>query len=177
MTRAAGVAVLALLLAATAACDRRPSSKAETLRAYPLDSLEGIVTLTGAAYDSLQSTDGRGSLRYDVKAPTTIRLVEAKDPGVEAAVLYYRAALRVQDFEGKAYLEMWVRVPGMGEFFSKGFQSTLSGTSGWMSVEIPFVLREGQRADLVRLNVVADGTGTLWVDDLRLLAGELPPQP
>lgn len=177
MRRGAGALLLAGMLAFPAACDRRPSSKAETLRAYPLDSLEGIVTLAGAAYDSLQSTDGRGSLRYEVKAPTTIRLVEVKDPGVEAAVLYYRAALRVQDFEGKAYLEMWVRVPGMGEFFSKGFQSTLSGTSGWMSVEIPFVLREGQRPDLVKLNVVADGTGTLWVDDLRLLAGELPPQP
>ena len=37
----------------------------------------------------------------------------------------------IQKLVGRAYLEMWVRVPGRGEFFGRGTDQTVEGTTGW----------------------------------------------
>ncbi len=58
---------------------------------------------------------------------------------------------------------------GKGEFFSRGLDSPLSGTNNWVNVEIPFLLKAGENPDNVKLNIVGEGTGTVWVDDIRLV--------
>jgi len=99
----------------------------------------------------------------------TIRLFEVHGPDVEQCMLTYRAKLKTQDFTGRAYLEMWCRLPGRGEFFSKGLQHPVSGTSDWASYEIPFYLKKGQKPDLIKLNIVAEGKGELWTKEIELL--------
>jgi hypothetical protein len=49
----------------------------------------------------------------------------------------------------------------------------MSGTNGWTSVETPFFLKKGEKPDNVKLNVVVDGTGTVWIDDIKLMKGPL----
>jgi len=49
-------------------------------------------------------------------------------------------------------------------------------TAYWASYEIPFLFEQGRRPDLIKLNVVIEGTGTLWIKDVELLKGELPPR-
>jgi len=99
----------------------------------------------------------------------TIRLFEVADPGVEQCVLTYRAQLKTENVQGRAYLEMWCRVPGRGEFFSKGLHNAVNGTNDWASYEIPFYLKRGQRPDLVKLNLVVEGSGTMWIKGVQLL--------
>jgi hypothetical protein len=110
-----------------------------------------------------------GVWRVNVAEQQTIRLFEIADPGVEACMLTYRAQLKTTDVQGKAYLEMWCRLPGRGEFFSKGLHNTVKGTNEWASYEIPFYLKRGQKPDLVRLNLVVEGSGTIWIKDVHLL--------
>ena len=98
----------------------------------------------------------------------SIRLFELAEPAVERCVLTYRAELKAADLERGAYLEMWCRFPGRGEFFSKGLQQKAKGTTGWSSYEVPFSLKAAERPDLIRLNVAFDGPGTLWVRNLEL---------
>jgi hypothetical protein len=43
----------------------------------------------------------------------------------------------------------------------------------WTMEEIPFFLKKGKNPDNVKLNLVFDGTGTAWIDDIRLLKGPL----
>ena len=69
---------------------------------------------------------------------------------------------------------MWCRLPEMGEFFSKGLDNTVSGTTDWASYETPFFLQKGQRPDLIKLNVVLEGAGTLWIKDIVLRKMPLP---
>jgi hypothetical protein len=64
---------------------------------------------------------------------------------------------------------MWVRIPGEGEFFSRGLDRPLTGTTSWAAVATPFFLEAGQRPDLIRLNLVVNGKGRAWIDDIRLL--------
>jgi hypothetical protein len=101
-------------------------------------------------------------------APRTIRLFEVANPQLSKGPFFYRARLRTQDVKGRAYLEMWVRLPGQGEFFSKGFHNAMSGTNGWAEYEIPFLLEAGQQPDLVKLNLAIEGTGTVWIKDIEL---------
>jgi hypothetical protein len=143
------------------------------LKHYPLDSTEGIITRTNISLDKNISSDGNGSLRIVTSEPVTVKLFECGDIDVENARLIYRARLRTEDVKGQAYLEMWCRFPGKGEFFSRGLNSPLSGTAEWTAQETPFSLKKGENPDDIKLNLVINGTGTLWIDDIRLLKGPL----
>jgi hypothetical protein len=100
-------------------------------------------------------------------------LYETGDIDAENTRLIYQAKVRTQDVKGQVYLEMWCVIPGKGEFFSRGLQAPLTGTTEWTSVETPFFLEAGQNPDNVKLNLVIDGTGTAWIDDVRLVKGPL----
>ena len=99
----------------------------------------------------------------------TIRLFEVHDPQVEQCVIAYRASIKTDGLSGRAFLEMWCRLTGHGEFFSKGFNQAVKGTTDWSSYEIPFYLKKGQRPDLIKLNVVVEGKGKVWIKDVQLL--------
>jgi Flp pilus assembly protein TadD len=45
------------------------------------------------------------------------------------------------------------------------------GTTEWASYEIPFYLNKGEPSDLIKLNLVTEGKGTLWIKDIELLKG------
>ena len=99
---------------------------------------------------------------------TSVRLYEIADP-VEQCMLAYRARMRSESLSGRGYLEMWCRFPGRGEFFSKGLQQPISGTTGWASYETPFYLKTGQCPELIKLNLVIEGGGTIWLSGIELL--------
>lgn len=145
------------------------------LKSFPLDNMEGLITQSGIQIDKKISSDGNGSLRIEATEPTTVRLFETGDIDIEDARLFYRARLRTQNLQGKAYLEMWCQFPGGGEYFSKGLHAALIGSTGtsWSIEEIPFILKKGQNPDNVKLNLVIEGRGTVWIDDIRLLKGSL----
>jgi hypothetical protein len=99
---------------------------------------------------------------------TSVRLFEIEDPAVENCLLTYRAWMKTAGLTGRAYLEMWCRFPGRGEFFSKGFDHAVKGDNDWASYEIPFYLKKGQRPDLIKLNIAVEGSGDLWLKDIEL---------
>ncbi len=111
--------------------------------------------------------------RIDLPGGQAVRLFELEEPGLEHCLLTYRARLRAEGLRGRAYLEMWCRLPGRGEFFSRGFHQALTGTTGWTSCEVPFWLKKGQRPDLIKLNVVIEGAGRVQIADVELLSAPL----
>ncbi len=139
---------------------------------YPLDSPDEITTTSplGAivALDPAESADGAGSLRITAEEPVTVALVETGDLDIEDATLFYRAKLRSEDLRGRAYLEMWCAFRDLGQYFSRGLDQPVEGTTDWVTVQTPFFLEGGQNPDSVRLNVVVEGTGKVWVDQLEL---------
>jgi hypothetical protein len=124
--------------------------------------------------------DGGAWLANHTKAQT-FRLFEVPEPGVEDCTVLYRARLKTEGMTGKAYLEMWCRLPGRGEFFSKGLSQTVTGSNDWISYEIPFFLKKGEKPDLIRLNLVVEAigwlfkkpvTGKVWIKDVELVCHE-----
>ncbi|HKY61160.1 MAG TPA: hypothetical protein VJP59_09125 [Gemmatimonadota bacterium] len=145
------------------------------LRRYDLDSREGLIAVSGVAVDSAVTAEGTASLRVDAASPIRVLLFETGDIDVEDARLIYRARLRTEDLRGNAYLEMWCVFEELGEYFSRALHAPLSGTTDWTTQETPFFLEQDQNPDNVRLNLVVDGSGTVWIDDVRLLSASLRP--
>jgi len=103
-----------------------------------------------------------------------LRLFEMTEPGVEKCMVIYRAKLKTEDLDGQAYLEMWCRFPGKGEFFSRGLENPITGSNDWASYETPFFLKKGEKPDMVKLNLVVKGAGKVWIKDVELLKAPLP---
>ena len=145
----------------------------QVLLEIPLDSLDEVITKSGVTFDSDVTTDGGGSIKVVVSESATVRIAEIEDLSLENARLIYRARLRSAGLRGKAYLEMWCVFPGRGEFFSRALQSPLSGTNDWTSQETPFFLEKGQHPSRVKLNLVIEGEGTVWLDQVVLAKAPL----
>ena len=161
---------LAIALLASAPLLAAPAK--EIIR-FPVDDLTDVITRTQTEFDQTVSSDGKGSLRISANTPMTVQLYEVEDLNVHKAQLIYQARVRTENLDGQAYLEMWCHFTGKGQYFSRALQQPFSGTTEWTTTQTPFFLQKGQKPDRVSLNLVVNGTGTVWVDDIRLLKAPL----
>lgn len=169
-TRWTVLSIFILLIAVNCAKKSQPIVE---LKHYPITDIEGIITQTGVEFDEAISSDGNGSLHITATEPTTIRLYETGDIDIEDARLIYRTRIKTENVEGQVYLEMWCDFTGKGEFFSRDLQSPLTGTNDWSSEETFFLLKKGENPDNIKLNLVVNGKGSVWIDDIYLLKGPL----
>jgi hypothetical protein len=116
--------------------------------------------------DAATKAEGKASVRIETAWPTTVCLGEVAGPDIENAQLFYRARVRTQ-LEGEAYLEMWVHLGG-GQYFSRGLNDTVKGRTDWKTIQTLFNFEKGQKPEKVTLNLVINGRGTVWVDDVDL---------
>ncbi len=116
--------------------------------------------------DSKVKVEGNGSIRITTLWPTTVCLGEVTGLNVENAKLVYKAKVK-SDLEGTAFLEMWAHVGG-GQYFSKGMNDAVSQKTEWKTLQTPFLFQKGQKPDKLTLNIVINGKGTVWVDDIIL---------
>jgi hypothetical protein len=174
------------------------SESVKELRRFPLDDLDGILSQSGLQIDKDVSSDGNGSVRIDVTGPVTIHLFEIEDIDVENATLFYQAQLRTVGVKCRVYLEMvctssdrrelsstvnaigQVRLE-MAYTFSRQRELSLKGpgnpvtdTMEWTTRHVGLFLKEGDNPENVKLNLVIEGEGTVWIDDIRLLEGPCP---
>jgi hypothetical protein len=142
----------------------------EELNRLALDDASSLGTTVST--DVTVKQEGNGSIRISTVWPTTICLGEVQELNVENAQIIYRAKVKSEKLQGTAFLEMWCHVSG-GQYFSRGVNSVVSGTMEWRILQTPFFLQPGQRAKKVTLNIVINGKGTVWVDDVHLLKESL----
>jgi hypothetical protein len=107
--------------------------------------------------------------RITIDGERSIPLFELPVADTHKCMLTYRAKLMADELSGQAYLEMWCRLPGRGEFFPEGLNQPIAGTTDWAEYEIPFHLQDRQYPDLLKLNVFGKGRGTVWIKDIRVL--------
>jgi hypothetical protein len=143
---------------------------AEEIKKLSLDQTASLGT--SITMDPKVKTEGSASVRISTLWPTTICLGKVSGLQVDNAKLIYEAKVRSEGLEGTAFLEMWCHVAG-GQYFSRGMNSVVTGTTDWKKLETPFFLQPGQKAEKVTLNIVINGKGTVWVDDVMLSRGPL----
>lgn len=138
----------------------------------PADDLKRIDLDDAAKLGTTIETDrrvkieGDGSVRITTKHPTTICIGQVTGLDIENAKLVYKASVK-SDLDGRAFLEMWASV-GRGRYFSKGMNDPIEGKSDWKRIRTPFIFQRGQNPKKVTLNLVIDGIGIVWIDDIVL---------
>ncbi len=116
--------------------------------------------------DTEVKVEGESSVKITTTWPTTVCLGEVEGLEVESAKLVYEAQVK-SELEGIAYLEMWAHV-GDDQYFSRGVSDPITQQADWRTIQTPFLFQEGQNPDKVTLNLVIQGTGTVWIDDVML---------
>ncbi|MCX6578727.1 MAG: hypothetical protein NT166_00920 [Candidatus Aminicenantes bacterium] len=163
--------VAAAVILIMAACSKKTTGLTgiTELKHFAIDSIDEVITKSGVAVDKTVSADGSGSLRIDA-APgrTVVLLFEIHDLNIDNARLVYQAQVRTENVEGLVYLEMWCGFTGLGESFSRNMDTVMSGSNEWTTVMTPFFLKAGEKPQYVKLNLVVEGKGTAWIDDVRL---------
>jgi len=144
-------------------------TKTTELKHLPISDLNGIITQSGIELDKTISSDGNGSIKIETAKPVVINLYDVNDVKIEDAQLIYQARLKSENLKGQAYLEMWCVFKDKGEYFSRGFDSVISGTTDWKTIQTVFNLRKGEMPDEIKLNLAINGIGTVWIDDIHLL--------
>jgi hypothetical protein len=138
------------------------SAYSEDLKKLNMDDATAIAT--SIQTDTRVKTEGNGSVKITTQWPTTVCLGELTGLSVENSKLIYKAKVK-SDLDGTAYLEMWVHVGG-GQYFSRGINDVVSQKTDWKVIQAPFLLQKGQKPDKLTLNLVINGKGTVWVDDV-----------
>ncbi len=169
---ATALAVLAVLAVGCGGQPDRPRVLAE----FPVDSLEGVKQAADpeVTFDPEISVDGNGSIHVDAAEARVVRLFEVDDLDLEGPLLLtWKAKLRSRSLFGRAFLEIWVRIPGKGEFFGRGLETSVRRSTDWTEAQAYFRVDEKVPIDRVRLNLVLEGGGHVWLDDAVLTAGPL----
>ena len=138
----------------------QPAGPPQTMRAFRTS--DPTITKDRVSID-------QDSWFIDSQEKQTVKLFEVPSTGAEQCMLTYKTKIKTSALQGRAFLEMWCRVPGFGEFFSKGLNKAVQATTDWATYEIPFLLKKGQKADLIKLNLVVEGIGKAWIKDVELL--------
>ncbi|MGW8257819.1 MAG: PEGA domain-containing protein [Thermoguttaceae bacterium] len=107
-------------------------------------------------------------------AAGTVRLFELPVANRDQCVIFYRMHIKTENLKSSVYPEMWCRFPGKGESFSRGLDQKISGTNNWASLQIPFYLKKGELPDMLKLNLVFEGPGSVRLKDIQVLVAPLP---
>src|SRR5262249_7884107 len=102
------------------------------------------------------------------KEAATIALFDVTLPDLEQCRILYPFHIQLNNLAAFVYPEMWCRIPEKGMFFSRGIDRKTRGTVDWTEVTIPFFLEQGQRADLVHLNLAFEGAGEVRLKDIQV---------
>jgi hypothetical protein len=140
------------------------SAYAQDLKKLNLDDASAIGTTIQT--DTQVKAEGKGSIKITTRWPTTICLGEVASLDIENAKLVYKAKVK-SDLDGTAFLEMWAHVGG-GQYFSRGMNDVVTQKTDWKIIQTPFLFQKGQKPDKVTLNLVINGRGTVWIDDIVL---------
>jgi hypothetical protein len=140
------------------------SAYSEDLKKLNLDDATAIGTTIQT--DTQVKAEGKGSIKITTQWPTTICLGEVAGLNVENAKLVYKAKVK-SNLEGTAFLEMWAHIGG-GQYFSRGMDDVVRQKTDWKVIQTPFLFQKGQTPDKVTLNLVINGKGTVWIDDIVL---------
>jgi hypothetical protein len=138
------------------------------LKHFPIDNLNGLVAQSGIQFDKVVSSDDNGSIKIEASGPASFPLYVVDDIKVEDTQLIYEAKVKSDGLSGQAFLEMWCVFKDQGEFFSRGFESVISGTTDWKTIKTVFNLKKGEIPDQIKLNLMINGVGTIWIDDIHL---------
>jgi hypothetical protein len=105
--------------------------------------------------------------------PTSTRILQLDKPQLDSHVYVVRGRVKYDNVLGTAFFEMWNDFGSSGRAFTRtlaafGPMQSLSGSSPWREIELPFTAEPGMRPERLTIDVVMPGPGTIVVGPLTL---------
>ena len=143
---------------------------------YPLDSLNEIITQSGVQIDRKMSSDNQGSIYINASEPRTIELIELNNENLKNKRLTFKAQMRSEDLKasgdvrGISYIELAAKFPDGEELVSRGPRIPIKGTTDWRVVDTVLYIDNNDSPESLKLNLVVEGVGSVWIDSVELEA-------
>lgn len=142
----------------------------EKIIEFPITGVESIEPSGSAQMD----TADENALLITTEGETKVELFDIDGSGLGDKKLTYSARMRSEDLtatdetKGIAYLELTVLFPDGEELVVRGPRVPISGTTEWKSADTVLYVDKGGDPQSVNLDLVVDGAGKVWVQDVRL---------
>ncbi len=122
----------------------------------------------------LSFDEQEGALRVDVDYTSVFNLkkVDLGDKNYSGKTLNYSLRAKTLNFEGQAFLELAVRFKGTTTLFRRGFNSKVFNNSNWKTLRVAYPIRPSEQAEIAYMNVIVEGRGSIWFDDIKLTAAQ-----
>ncbi len=144
--------------------DAAPAESAQQPDGPPIFEYKRGSTVAG----SLITEDGGGNLRIDAREPVTVQLAEVNVAAykLQNTVLLYAADVKASALNGSAHLQVLVHFPGnkAGQIYASDMAA-----GEWKPLTGEFALPPGNMPDVIKVNLVIDGTGSVLLRNLRLM--------
>lgn len=144
----------------------------ELLYRFPADDLANTIDRELIEFDPDISFDNNGSIKIIADAPVIVRLFEIEDLNIHDMTLIYKAYVRTRGLKGNVFLEMRVTFHDRIRL-ARGLKSMIRTDKNFTEIDTIFFLKKNHFAESISLNLVIEGRGTVWIDDLRLYKGPL----
>jgi hypothetical protein len=119
-------------------------------------------------------TEIDGGWRFESRARRVFTLFRFDARDLPRGLLIYRAETRSRDAGTSAYLELWCRAPGRGQYFAKGTHDIVRGYRRWRGTEIPFFLPSDGYVANVTLNLTFAEPGAVEMRNVELVWRKVP---
>ena len=142
----------------------------------PISNINEIITQSGVEIDNKISKDDNGSLLVNAQNPITVELFDLDQENFRNKRLTYKAQMRSEDLKatdamrGISYLELIALFPDGEELISRGPRVPISGTTDWRPVETVLYVDKGNTPEKIKLNLIVEGEGKVWIDNIKLEA-------
>lgn len=138
---------------------------AEEISSVALDSLKGVSPLI--ELDSAEKIEGSSSIKITAETPCRVTIGQFAGLNYENFTLRTNVKVKTRMESGTVLLETLVKVKG-GVYFSRAMDQKLSGDTDWKEVFTNFFFKAGESPEEVTVNLIIDGKGVIWADDLKV---------
>lgn len=123
--------------------------------------------------DGDNKSEGDASIRVDAPAPCRITIAKFSGVDFDQFRLVTSAKLKSELTRGSAVFETLVRVKD-GFYFSRALDKPVKEKTDWTEVKTFFNFKKNEHPDEIFVNLIIEGSGSVWIDEIKLFKEELP---
>jgi len=113
------------------------------------------------------TSDEDNFLKIATDSTSIIQLYETGKMDVDNCFIRCKAKVKAENYKGIGYLEMLFTIDGK-EYYTRTLTQRFSGSEDWETPYADFILKKGEHPSNIKLNIIAEGRGTILVKSLEL---------
>lgn len=176
MSRTRIALMLTLVVLALAFGCKKKADPPKQIDSFNCDTPDRLISGDFAAVDGEGAAEGKGCLIMVADQPKTVALFEVKNPGDGGAKFIVQFKMKVQGFLGDAYGQMNVSFDSGGKQEINNRECcALGADSDWIPMTLAWEVKDkSKKVSAISLYAVLNGSGTAWVDDVKVIRAPLP---